>query len=309
MRLLQLHTKNYLQLALIGVVSGCASPQAASDTSNSKPKAQTAEESAKASYEIVAASEVKWEQLNPARGDKSPKAGTLWGDRKGTTPTGFLVEFVDGFSSPPHIHNVSYRGVVVHGLVHNDDPNAAHMWMPSGAFWTQPKGEPHITAAKGSKNVAYIEIEEGPYLVLPLEKAFDSGQRPINADPSNLVWQSASNTGWIKSQGAPGATLEAKIAFLWGSPDKGQLNGGFIKLSPRFVGTVHSSSQSFRAVVIQGSVEHQVPGAAPKVLDVGSYFSSKGKAKHRVRCDGKEACIIYSRVKGRFDVVAEGIRK
>ena len=137
--------------------------------------------------DLVLASEVTWEQLNPARGDKSPKAGTLWGDRNGTGPTGFLVQFADGFSSPPHIHNVSYRGMVISGLIHNDDPGAADMWLPTGSFWTQPKGEVHITAAKGTTNVAYIEIEKGPYLVLPPEEAFDSGERPINVDASNIV--------------------------------------------------------------------------------------------------------------------------
>ncbi|MET0000674.1 MAG: DUF4437 domain-containing protein, partial [Candidatus Thiodiazotropha lotti] len=129
---------------------------------------------------MVLASEINWEQLNPARGDKSPQAGTLWGDRKGSVPTGFLAKFVDGFSSPPHIHNVTYRAVVISGTIHNDDPDAADMWMPAGSFWTQPKGEVHITSAKGSTNIALVEIERGPYLVLPVEKAFDAGERPIN---------------------------------------------------------------------------------------------------------------------------------
>ena len=115
--------------------------------------------------DLVLASEVTWEQLNPARGDKSPKAGTLWGDRNGTGPTGFLVQFADGFSSPPHIHPITYRAVVISGNIHNDDPDAAEMWMPAGSFWTQPKGEVHITAAKGSNNIALVEIDEAPYLV------------------------------------------------------------------------------------------------------------------------------------------------
>ena len=85
------------------------------------------------SREVVLTSEVKWEQLNPARGDKSPQAGTLWGDRKGPVPTGFLAKFVDGFSSPPHIHNATYRAVVISGSIHNDDPEAVDMWMPAAA--------------------------------------------------------------------------------------------------------------------------------------------------------------------------------
>lgn len=58
---------------------------------------------------VLGFDELSWQALNPLRGDKSPQAATLWGDRNGLAPTGFLVRFVDGFSSPPHIHNVSYR--------------------------------------------------------------------------------------------------------------------------------------------------------------------------------------------------------
>ena len=112
---------------------------------------------------IVSIKDVNWEKLNPARGDKSPQAGTLWGDRKGDkVPTGSLAKFVDGFSSPPHIHNVSYRAIVISGLIHNDDPKAANMWMPSGSYWTQPAGESHITSAKGITNMALVEIDSAP---------------------------------------------------------------------------------------------------------------------------------------------------
>ena len=101
--------KTLLSLALVSIITtACTSLQVVAEPTN----------------EVILASEVKWEQLNPARGDKSPKAATLWGDRKGSVPTGFLVKFMDGFSSPPHIHNVSYCGVVISGLIHNDDPNA-----------------------------------------------------------------------------------------------------------------------------------------------------------------------------------------
>lgn len=99
---------------------------------------------------LVMTSEVEWAQLNPAHGDKSPQAATLWGDRNGPEPTGFLLKPMDGFMSPPHIHNVACRGVVITGLIHNDDPGAKVMWMPAGSFWTQPAETVHITAATGS---------------------------------------------------------------------------------------------------------------------------------------------------------------
>ena len=251
-----------------------------------------------APMEVVLTSEVKWEQLNPARGDMSPKAGTLWGDRNGSGPTGFLVKFMDGFSSPPHIHNVSYRGVVISGLIHNDDPDAAKMWMPAGSFWTQPKGEVHITAARGSTNVAYIEIEKGPYLVLPTEKAFDSGERPVNVDASNIVW--------IDQPGMPASANEPKVAFLWANTKSGHLNGTLIKLPAGFSGRINSQGSTFRAVVIKGQPQYQVPGKTDvKTLEPGSYFGSKGESVHQVSSEAEEECIIYVRSEGKFNVTPD----
>ena len=239
--------------------------------------------------EIVSADSVHWEPLNPARGDKSPKAAILWGDRGGSSPTGFLVKFVDGFASPPHIHNVSYRGVVIDGLIHNDDPDAARMWMPKGSYWTQPKGETHITAAKGTTNVAYIEIDEGPYLVRPPKDSFDSGERPVNVVPSNLVWHDLVVSSAVK------------VAFLWGEPKEKQLNGTLVELQPGFTGLMRSSS-SLRAVAIQG--RYWLNSSRDVVLTPGSYFSSAEAATHRVSCEASTSCIFYVRARGKYTVTA-----
>ena len=63
--------------------------------------------SAYAETKIVTAENVEWGYLNPARGDKSPGAADLWGDRTKDTATGMLVRFNKGFESPPHIHNIT----------------------------------------------------------------------------------------------------------------------------------------------------------------------------------------------------------
>ncbi len=89
---------------------------------------------------LVKRSDVEFIPLNPARGELGPKAGKLWGDIRADVPSGVLVKFVDGFESPPHIHNITYRAVVISGAVHNDDPAAEKMWMEPGSFWTQPPG-------------------------------------------------------------------------------------------------------------------------------------------------------------------------
>ena len=247
---------------------------------------------AESSNKVLLTSDVNWEALNPARGDQSPQAGTLWGDRQGTAPTGFLAKFVDGFSSPPHIHNVTYRAVVISGNIHNDDPDAAKMWMPPGSFWTQPEGESHITAAKGDLNMALVEIDRGPYLVIPPEKAFDTGERPINVDVDNIVW--VDPPGFSASANGP------KLAYLWGSIDEDHENGTFIKLPAGFKGEIDSHASIFRAVVIKGAPKYL--GTNQQTLEPGSYFSSKGKFIHQVSSSVGEETVLYVRTRGQYEL-------
>ncbi len=240
---------------------------------------------------VVLSSEIVWEKLNPARGDKSPQAGTVWGDRKGTVPTGFLAKFVDGFSSPPHIHNVTYRAVVIKGMIHNDDENAENMWMKPGSFWTQPKEKAHITSAKGEENIAYVEIDHGPYLVKPTSEAVESDEQPINVDVSNLVWLDTNETNWITSD------KNAEISFLWeNKKDKG-MRGLFVKLANKFKGVIESTGNAFHSVVISGKLNYILPqNSEVKILDPGSYFTSQGDANHVIETS-KEA-VIYIRTNG-----------
>lgn len=275
-----------LALAFVCMVgAGCGSTPTTTDSPALPPTPAS-------TFVWVSASDVQWEHLNPARGDKSPQAGTLWGDRKGTAPTGFLAKFVDGFSSPPHLHNATYRAVVISGSIHNDDPQARESWMPVGSFWTQPKGEVHITAAKGP-SVALVEIDQGPYLVLPSEEAFDSGERAINVHTSNLVW--------VDPPGIP-SSAGPKLAYLWGNLQPGQPNGTFVRLPPGFGAKIHSHGATFRAVVIQGTPSYHA--SADKTLAPGSYFGSTGEAVHEISSSPTDESIVYVRTEGRYEVTA-----
>ena len=284
-----MRTQLLLTLASV-LTAACTSQQFASD--NIAP-----EQVAEPTNEVILASEIKWEQLNPARGDKSPMAATLWGDRMDSIPTGFLVKFVDGFSSPPHIHNTTYRAVVISGSIHNDDPEAAEMWMPAGSFWTQPKGEVHITAARGDTNVALVEIDKGPYLVLPITEAFDSGERPVNVDASNIVW--------VDPPGMSTSANGVKLAYLWGSQNDGLANGTFVKLPAGFSGKIHSQGSVFRAVVIKGQPRW---GTDDKTIDSGSYFGSEGETLHQISSKAGEEVIIYVRTDGKYDIIEDQTR-
>ena len=240
---------------------------------------------------VVLSSEVEWEQLNPARGDKSPQAGTLWGDRKAKVATGYLGKFVDGFSSPPHIHNVTYRAIVIKGSIHNHDPSAEKMWMKPGSFWVQPVGEAHITAAKGEENLAYIEIDNGPYLVWPSEQAYENDERPLNIDVVNLVWLQNS-INWVDPNS------KAEVSFLWQKKES-KLNGLFVKLPAGYNGIIDSEGEVFYSIVIKGDVKYEMPLSGEiKDLDIGSCFSSTGKAFHKITNENDSDIILYIRTNG-----------
>ena len=285
-------TKIFHEQLLIAALSGFIAISwmdrlLASDVGSTTPSAT------KPAVEIVSAAKVNWVQLNPARGSNSPQAATLWGDLKGRVATGFLAKFIDGFSSPPHIHNATYRAVVIDGYIHNDDPKAADMWMGPGSFWTQPKGETHITAARGATNVALVEIDQGPYLVRPPEEAFESGEKAINLDASNIVW--------VAMPSVSGRASEVKITYLWGNPEDGFSYGSFLKLPANFTGKISNRGSNFRAVVIKG--EPNYLSTERKTLTPGSYFGVKAESEHPISSDGRLETILYVRTNGRYSVI------
>lgn len=267
------------------------------------PVIANAQENQVGETEVRLASEIQWQKLNPARGDASPQAGTIWGDQTKDSKSGFLVKFVDGFSSPPHIHNITYRGIVLGGALHNDDPDAEPMWMRVGSYWTQPAGEVHITAARGP-SIGYVEIQSGPYRVKPGSEAFDNGERPINVDATNIVWLDASNTKWIEGETDSDASKNAKMTFIWGNPAGVEFHGTLLKLPAGFSGKLETESPSFKVIVIQGETKlHINTEKDVKSLTAGSYFGSEGKASHHLTCENETT--IYVRTQGKYSVVPE----
>ncbi|MGB0695645.1 MAG: DUF4437 domain-containing protein [Rhodospirillaceae bacterium] len=248
--------------------------------------------------EVVTRSEVTFQPLNPLRGDKSPQAGVLWGDIKQHAATGTLVQFRDGFSSPPHIHNITYRAVVISGEVHNDDPEAAPLWMEPGSFWTQPAGETHITAAQGERTTILLEIMEGPYLVQPSNEAFDNGERPVNIAARNVVWLDGSDVSWINS---PTGSDGPEISFLWGVAKDGQRHGAFLRLPAGSAGRLESQGDWLKAVTVAGTLDHHTgDSGTPVRLELGSYFGAPNSIGHSVTCAETHDCLLYVTALGKF---------
>lgn len=241
---------------------------------------------------VLKVEDVNWEALNPARGDISPCAGTLWGNRKGEVATGFLANFKDGFSSPPHIHNVTYRALVISGNIHNDSPEAKEVWMKPGSFWTQVAGEAHITSAQGEQNIAYVEIDNGPYLVKPTDKAFDEGKQSMNVAYDNLVWLTAEESERIQSSST------ASIAYLW---DNGKESAYLIRLPKGDKGILKNENAYLRAVLIAGTIQY-TNNKTSDTLKTASFFSSNVAGKHEIRSSNEEQTLLYIRTDGNFQL-------
>ena len=241
---------------------------------------------------VIMVSDVKWEQLNPARGSNSPMAATLWGDRTGPGASGFLLKPIDGFRSPPHIHSSGYHGVVIKGAIHNARPDVEDRYLTPVSFWTQPGGAVHVTASKGN-SLAYIEVE-GEFDVLPEEKGAPNNTSEIIIPASSISWS--------ELHGMSTSTNGVKIAVLWQDP-LDEMRGTLVKLSSGFVGTMPSNDETFYAVVIQGTLMHQVQGKSdPKTLEPGSYYGSNGNALHEITCLKEGDCVIYIRSDHRIEI-------
>lgn len=152
--------------------------------------------------------------------------------------------------------------------------------------------------------MAFLEIQEGPYLVKPSEEAFDRGERPINVDASNIVWLTAATTNWIEARkDITNPSKGPELTFLWGQPHNDQDVGSLIRLPAGFSGSIQSKSSEFRAVIIDGKTKVQLAGETDtRTLTPGSYFGSTGEATHQISSTDGDGCVIYVRNKGMFKV-------
>ena len=182
---------------------------------------------------------------------------------------------------------MSYRAVVIRGLIHNGHPDADELWMPPGSFWTQPKGGVHITAAQGQDVLAIVEIEEGPYLVHPVDEAFDTTEPARNLVPGEIAWSAAPASDGVE------------VAPLWGDGGSGGPSGTLIQLSSGEATVLDKSVGTLHAVVVSGRPTHRAQaGGKTQELEPGCYLSSTGSAKHSVVCGEGTDCILYVRTTG-----------
>ena len=162
--------------------------------------------------------------------------------------------------------------------------------MSPGSYWTQPKGESHITSARGPNNMAYVEIEAGPYLVKPVEDAFASGENPVNLDASNLVWVNSKESN-------------VSLSFLWGKPNSDQLSGTMIKLPKAFVGSLKTKGNLSKIIVVKGQLEYLNEMANDSViLNPGSFLGADEPSTFTLATPSES--LLYIRTNDVFEVVS-----
>lgn len=129
--------------------------------------------------------------------------------------------------------------------------------------------------------MVYVEIDEGPYLVRPVDQAFDNGERPLNLGESEIQWDSAESVGWSR------APSGLKVAQLW------ETDGGSGRLV-RFeqLGQFELSSASpFGIVVVTGRA---TVGA---VVEAGGFI---GATRAQIRVDASTT--LYLRASARVEL-------
>ena len=81
------------------------------------------------------------------------------------------------------------------------------------------------------------------------------------------------------------------------------MTGNLVKLSANFDGEIRSDGDQFHAVVITGAADYIMPESEEiKSLVPGSYFTSKGKSRHKILGSTDLETTIYIRTNGTFRI-------
>jgi len=104
-----------------------------------------------------------------------------------------------------------------------------------------------------------------------------------------------------------GSGVKTEKGELFAGPAYGDLqhshHGTFIHMPHGFVSPVHTHTEDYYAVVIQGVGANDTVGATPKPLPAGSYWFQRGEEPHVTRCLSDSDCLFFIVQPGAFDYV------
>lgn len=100
--------------------------------------------------------------------------------------------------------------------------------------------------------------------------------------------------------GVKTAIGELKASGAYGDLTKGA-HGTFIRMPAGFVSALHTHTEDYFGVVIQGVGVNTQNGRNDAELPVGSYWLQKGGEPHVTKCVSKTDCLFFIYQPGKFD--------
>lgn len=102
--------------------------------------------------------------------------------------------------------------------------------------------------------------------------------------------------------GVKAAAGELKAGPAYGNLATGK-HGTFIRMPAGFVSDLHTHTEDYFGIVIQGVGVNTQNGKNNVELPVGSYWFQRGKEKHVTKCVSTTDCLFFIYQPGKFDYV------
>ncbi|MDZ4662024.1 MAG: cupin domain-containing protein [Pseudomonadota bacterium] len=118
-------------------------------------------------------------------------------------------------------------------------------------------------------------------------------------NPTNAVFINAKDIKWSEVPGFAGV----QTSTIEGNSEKGA-HHAYMKFAPGFSAPLHHHSSDHFVTVVAGTLILTIDGQEQR-LTAGSYFSFKNKQPHATTCAAGAECILFTDVRGKWDVVLE----
>jgi len=130
-------------------------------------KAKSAMDMAASRAVVMAASDLKWVDLDPV-GAPGIKIVDLWGNHT-TGAFGSLIKFPAGFFAPMHTHTSDYNVVVLEGTWINGPEGRPPIRLGPGSYMLQPgEGYRHTTTCDKASNCLIHVESKGKFDLIPV---------------------------------------------------------------------------------------------------------------------------------------------
>lgn len=127
----------------------------------------------------------------------------------------------------------------------------------------------------------------------------EANPHPAHEGPSVSIPASAIGFG---PTGVISNGLELKAGPAYGNLASGR-HGTFVRMPAGFRSAVHTHTEDYYAVVIEGVGANFPAGGKPVPLPVGSYWFQRGEEAHVTQCLSATDCLFFLVQPGRFDYV------